>query len=296
MATDPGSFWNEPRYKMAVSGGGVVLFVLLLFTTFTHELTVPRKPSRPKVSVASAERFSESVDRTPAIWRNYLERDAQKYGVDAPDPDSMKEPFRYRADDKGWLLVPGKDGNSVEVAGLRLTVSKRDMRGSNKKLMVLSIENTTDVALAYKIDTRPSRGTQACQQKEDLTHNAMAVAAGDAELRSECIFRRGWKLKIKKVETVELPPVSYHYVSRLAASQVGYERRVVRGHKPPRGATCQLVLPAILAKGIESGEIPWRDVVDFYARHRCETYTFPDSYKAIQRAGEVELPAAGARR
>jgi hypothetical protein len=162
--------------------------------------------------------------------------------------------------------------------------------------MVLSIENTTDTALAYKIDTRPSRGTQACQQKEDLIHNAMAVAAGDAELRSECIYRSGWKLKIRKVETVELPPVSYHYVSRLPAPQIGIERRATRGHRPPRGKSCQLVLPATVAKGIESGETPWLDVVDFYARHRCETYTFPGSYKAIQQAGEVELPAAGARR
>ena len=67
--------------------------------------------------------------------------------------------------------------------------------------------------------------------------------------------------------------------------------RVARGHKPPRGENCQLVLPASVVRGIADGEIPWRDLVDFYARHRCETYTVPASYRAIQRAGEIALPA-----
>jgi len=273
-----------------------VLFVLMLLLTFRYELALPNKPTRPKVTVVSAEKFSAGVDRNPEVWANYLKRDAQTYGVGAPDPEQLQSPFEYRIDDKGYLLEPGTDDNSVEAAGLRLTVSTRDMRGSNKKLMVLSIENTTDHAMAYKIDTRPSRGTQACQQKEDLVHNAMAVAAGDAEMRSECIYRKGWKLKINKIETLAVPDLSYHYVSRLAPPQIGYESRVAAGHKPPRGQGCQLILPATTAQAIETGEIAWHDIVDFYARHRCETYTFPASYRAIRRAGEIQLPAAGARR
>ena len=35
----------------------------------------------------------------------------------------------------------------------------------------------------------------------------------------------------------------------------------------------------------------WRDLVDFYARHRCETYTFPEGYRAFERDGARPLPA-----
>jgi hypothetical protein len=47
--------------------------------------------------------------------------------------------------------------------------------------------------------------------------------------------------------------------------------------------------------GLEQGQIGWRDLVDFYARHRCPTYRFPSSYRAFRSDGERQVPdiAAG---
>ncbi len=47
--------------------------------------------------------------------------------------------------------------------------------------------------------------------------------------------------------------------------------------------------------GIERHEISWRDLVDFYARHRCQTYQFPTSYRALTSDGERPIPAVDAR-
>ena len=46
--------------------------------------------------------------------------------------------------------------------------------------------------------------------------------------------------------------------------------------------------------GLERGEIGWRDLVDFYARHRCQTYQFPISYRAFSAEGAMRLPVADA--
>lgn len=296
MATESSDgFWTEPRFKMAAMGVGTLLFALLLMFSFGYELSLPRKPKKPKA--ISAERFSQRFDRNPAAWAGYLEMDARTYGVPKPEPSELMGVFKYRLDSDAHFLSLAKGGKkSLEVAGLRLELSKQDIRGRTKKQMVLSIENTTNRPLAYRVITRPSKGTQACSQKKKLRHNAIAVLPGGVERRSECIYRKGWKLKIKRVETLELPLLSYHYVSRLFPAQVGYESRVVAGHRPPRGEECRLILPASTSRGIESGSVAWRDIIDFYARHRCETYTFPINYTHFTKPGEVELPVAGGRR
>jgi hypothetical protein len=56
------------------------------------------------------------------------------------------------------------------------------------------------------------------------------------------------------------------------------------------------VLGQAVRNGIESGEIGWRDLVDFYARHRCQTYTFPLEYRAFNVDGQRTLPALAADR
>ena len=36
----------------------------------------------------------------------------------------------------------------------------------------------------------------------------------------------------------------------------------------------------------------WRDIVDFYGRHRCETYRFPTGYRAFTRKGQWAVPVS----
>ena len=43
-------------------------------------------------------------------------------------------------------------------------------------------------------------------------------------------------------------------------------------------------------KALENGELQWRDLVDFYARHPCKIYEFPGGYKAWTESHRQPLP------
>jgi hypothetical protein len=53
-------------------------------------------------------------------------------------------------------------------------------------------------------------------------------------------------------------------------------------------------MPQVVRSGLENGRIGWRDLVDFYARHRCQTYEFPIAYRALKSDGERPIPAVDA--
>jgi hypothetical protein len=50
------------------------------------------------------------------------------------------------------------------------------------------------------------------------------------------------------------------------------------------------MLSQAVREQLDRAEIGWRDLVDFYARHRCETYQFPVTYRAFKADGEQKLP------
>jgi hypothetical protein len=127
-----------------------------------------------------------------------------------------------------------------------------------------------------------------------LAHDAIVVGRGKQVQRTECIYRSGMSLAIERVESVALPPLSSAYVSRLPPAAFGADARMARGHRPdlPAGmAVCSTVASQSVRSDIENGTIAWRDLVDFYARHSCETYQFPEGYKAFEKNGARTLPA-----
>ena len=294
-APDSG-FWTETRFRAAVVAGGLLLVLLMIEVRFGYDLTLPERPPRPRVTVAEAHAITAAVDRDPAAYAEYLRRDAATYGVAPVSPAAMGKVLPYFTDDTDYVLRPGSDDASVQIGALRLTAVVQEQNGPGKSLLLLQIENMGKRPLAYRVDTRPSKGTQVCHQKLDLPHNALAVAAGDMEVRSECIYRSGWALEIHHVETIALSDLSFHYVSRLAPAAVGLEARTGAGHRPPAGAICNVILSADVIRSIEQGETSWRDMIDFYARHRCETYTFPVGYRAFVEDDQEPLPVKGAKR
>jgi hypothetical protein len=295
--TDRRGFLSDELFRLLVGVAGAALAIALFFVGFQGKLSPPPKPPQPVVKAASAAAYMARVDRTPAAYKEFLARDAEEAGVPVPSVDELSTYFEHRLDTTERTLEPGDDKDAeLETAGLRLRLATRDIAGRTKQMMVLQVENLTDRALAYRVDTAPSRGTVPCAEKEELSHNAIALEPHGMEMRSECIYRKGWTLKVTRVETIELPPLSYHYVSRLFPAHIGLERRVVEGHRVPGHRPCTLVLSAQVSRALAEGTTAWRDLIDFYARHRCETYSFPDSYKAVEPGARLELPAAGARR
>ena len=96
---------------------------------------------------------------------------------------------------------------------------------------------------------------------------------------------------ISKVETIEVPPLSAWYLSQVPPSVMGIDDRLSRGHRGVTGGgTCSPVVPQVVRTSLERGEIGWRDLADFYARHRCQSYVFPASYRALKKDGELTIP------
>lgn len=201
----------------------------------------------------------------------------------------MSDVFEHSADRTRRDLEPGR---SIETIGLRLSLSVQDV--GRRQQMLLRIDNLTDQHFAYRVVTRPSRGEAGCGRKETLYYNANAIRPGETLTRSECTYGRGWVLEIQAVETVTLPELGFHYVSAVPPRQFGIDTRLADGHTAPgRQPLCNLVLPGTIVRARDDGEISWRDMIDFYARHSCERYQFPRDYKAFGRAAAQPLPAQG---
>jgi hypothetical protein len=98
---------------------------------------------------------------------------------------------------------------------------------------------------------------------------------------------------VTKVETIELPPLSAWYVAQVPPQVVGVEDRIARGHRGVDAKEkCSSVVSQVVRTGLDRGDIGWRDLVDFYARHRCQTYQFPSNYRAFKSDGERAVPAS----
>jgi hypothetical protein len=123
----------------------------------------------------------------------------------------------------------------------------------------------------------------------------MTIRKNASETRIECTWREGIALTIARVQTIEVSPLSAWYLDHVPPSAVGIEPRIARGHQPPRTSErCGFALSQAVRSGLERGQIGWRDLVDFYARHRCQTYQFPMSYRAFSSDGERSVPAVSA--
>jgi len=284
------------KFQPALIGGAVVFGLVLVIFGFGESMTLPKKPPRPKVTVQAAADYSQKLSRNQGAYEAFLQKDAMTYGARPTSLEEMSGVFPHRVDASEHRLTIGRKGNpTVETAGLRLTLGVRERR-RGKETMILQIENLLDRPVAYRVETRPSRSRSSCARKEELLHNAIALAVDDVEVRSECAYRKGTKLTVTRVETVELPELGYYYLSRVYPVNLGLSRRTTRSHKPPVGQRCNLLLPAGVQRGIETGAVSWRDLVDFYARHRCDSYTFSSGYRAFTRQGERPLPAVNPAR
>jgi hypothetical protein len=195
----------------------------------------------------------------------------------------MARKLAYHGDDARHVLELGKP--SIEVAGLRLRIER------SGDAVLLHIQNLLKSDAAYEVTTSPSIGAGLCTSVRPLPFNAMVIAKGASETRTECVFREGISIVVTKVETVEVPPLSAYYLSELPPTLVGVEERIARGHhgvetKEP----CAALVSQVVRSGMDRGDIGWRDLVDFYSRHRCQTYQFPVLYRAFRSDGEHSVP------
>jgi hypothetical protein len=283
---------DDTQYRIAIAIGVGLLVLAVSYLRFCYHLGLPPKPRRPELRDVRVEEVLDTVGKSPLTYTGFLESDSAGIGVRAVSTDEIARVLPYQIDTHHHTLTPDSgSGSTIETLGLRLTLSVQ--RSGGDATMLLTIENTTSSDLAYDVATEPNHGTAICHQKKAVAHNAMVVAAHGAETRSECIYKHGFALTVTKVQTIALPPLSSYYVSSLPPAAAGLEPRLAKGARallPVGRQPCNVTLAQSVRAALDRGTTTWRDIIDYYARHRCETYRFPEGYKAFDRDGEHPLP------
>jgi len=249
----------------------------------------PAKPKIPEPATATA-----ALKYSATLYRAALEQDARIFAIPVTPYDEMARTFPYF--DESVADRKLKVGRSIETAHLRLTLMVRKETGSmggqlyRADHLVLRIENRTDHYLAYRVETHVADEGR-CDTKGDAPHNAIALEPRQTIYRTECLYRSSERVDVRRVEVMELPRLAAYYVSRLPPSLILYSRRTSAGHLPFKSGVCpQTFSWRDIRDGADRGELGWRDVIDFYARHNCEEYSFFRSYRQRTNAA-APLPA-----
>jgi hypothetical protein len=283
------------RFRLGVWLGAIAVLVVGVVARFDYDLTLPSKPPPPAPPDKDALRRMDYEN--PAIYKAYLEQDSSTYGVARTTPDDLDGPFPYEKSEAPRDLAPG--GPAIDTGMLRITARVEKLEVHSRKgqsaaeHLVLRIENKRPRPVAYRVDTTFGAGSdESCSGKGSLPHNALAIPANGSVERSECLYRSKMVVTVHEVEAMELPPLSFFYVSRIFPPHIGASTRTSANHQAPSGAVCATVPQQTIVIGMEKGTVSWRDVIDFYARHRCETYDFPLGYRAITQRGQYKLPVS----
>lgn len=243
----------------------------------------PPGPPRPSLPVASSPAANE-LRFSPALYRATIEQDAKAFGVPAPTPGELAAVFPYvhERPSKPRLRV----GSTLRTSHLRLSLVLRREEGAvegqqsfRADHLVLEIENRTSRHLAYRVNTRVVDAGR-CEAKGTIAHNAIALRPRETVARTECLFQKAASVDVVDIEVMEIPALSYIYVSRLNPALVLYDARAAAGHLVPKGEPCPQTLSwRDVKEGAARGEVEWRDIIDFYARHGCADYAFFRGYR-----------------
>ncbi len=262
----------------------VVGLVALKLHTSTPPAARPPEPVRPPT-------ITETLRTSANFYKANLDEAARRFGLPPVGVDEIGQPLHDFVElDAPRTLAPGQ---SFETAHLTLRAeavpewSGSGGRGFRSEHLVLAITNRTERPLAYRVDTAVD-DPQACRNKGVIAQNAIAIGPREEVRRTECVYRRGGHLTLTHVEAIELLPLEYRYVSRLVPDQVGLDPRTSAGHTVDKGKPCQF----IPWREIQAGGAGWADVIDFYARHDCDEYTFFRSYRFRSEPGPLPAVAA----
>jgi hypothetical protein len=266
---------------VAVSAAGLVVILLGTMILYAGEPPPgpepPRAPPPPEVTMNSVLKYSQPV------YRALVETDAHSFKVPVPSLIAFGQPNPYIEELHSRRKLKAKA--PIETAHLRLSVSvarkTAHLEGQSYAVdhLVLKIENRSARYLAYRVQTSVT-DKHKCAAKGDLPHNALVIEPHQTLERTECLYRVEETLDVTHVEVIELPPLSAYYVSRLPPNPILYDARTAGGHVPLAGTMCpQTFSWREIQEGIDRGVIGWKDVIDFYARHNCDEYSFFKDYR-----------------
>lgn len=265
----------------------LALAALLFSLRFCVDHTIAPKPPRPVVEIQDVRDMIDRNNALPQTWLTFLDKDADAAGLKAPLAADLRRAFPYQLDETKRNLTVG---GSFQAAGLTISLAIRPV--NNEPTAVLEVANDGRLAKAFRILASSNYSSNECSRSSSLFESRTAVPGGGKVARNECTARRDLALDIISVESMEVPELSALYISRVPAGVFGLDHRLARDHRALfGGAMCMVALSSAVRGAFENGKITWRDLVDFYARHRCDSYQFPLDYRAFTGEGEMELPA-----
>ena len=274
---------NNTALFAALGGAALLLVGAIVGMKFLSHPPPPPPPPQQPAAVLPIN--------TPVLYRGMLDEDAKKYGVSPTTPEEIGKPLSDRVElDAPRTLKPG---GQLDTERLHLAASvvkewakTEGGQGFRYDHFILSITNKSSDAIAYRVDTS-LLSPEKCRSQGAISHNGVALLAGEKSERTECLYHPGMTVTVKRIETITLPPIGYYYVSRLLPSQLGLEARTSAGHQPPKDVTLCKYVPW---RDIAAAGATWADAIDFYARHNCDEYTFYRGYR--MRTAPGPLPAA----
>lgn len=276
---------RDTQFRIGVGVVGIALAIGIAAIRFCGSVSLPPKPPPPAVPRGTSSELLTRSSASPVVYRDFVARDAAAAGTRAPTLEELSRKLPYRVDDQRRVLEVGKP--AIEIAGVRLRARRLE------NALALEIANATGSDIAYMVASAPIPAA-GCNAAPALAFNAMTIRKGASDTRVECVWHSGIALAITRVETLEVLPLSAWYLDHVPPSAVGIEPRIARGHVAPEGERCAFALPQAVRSGLERGEIGWRDLIDFYARHRCQTYQFSLLYRAFTKDGERSVPVVPA--
>lgn len=249
--------------------------------------TLPPKPPMPTVHASDVRDLIDRNNARPQTWLTFLDKDAAAAGLKAPVAAEMRRAFVYQGDTTRRNL---KVGSSITTAGLTISLGIRNVNGGSTA--VLDVINEGASAKAFRIVTTSNYSSAECGNSSSIFESRTVVLGKSKVSRNECTAHSDLALDISRVESMEIPDLAAYYISRVPAGVFGLEHRIAREHRALfAGTMCMVALGSAVRTGFENGKIAWRDLADFYARHRCDSYQFPADYRAYEGDGELELPA-----
>ena len=277
---------------------GALVVVALVGMRFFKE---PPPPVVAQVATPVAQTVNTALKYTIGYYKATVEDDSKRYKIPAPAVEAIAAPLAYSAElSAPHTMKVDKDQLDTPHLHLATAITKEwSTTGAAQRLRVehvmLSITNKSTKPIAYRVETKLPDAAR-CKNKAALAQNAVALKPGETIERSECMWGKGMSLEVQKIEVLELTDLGYFYASRLTPSQVLLDERSTAGHTPPEKLKPCAFVPwrEIRAAAAIKDGVDWADVLDFYARHNCDEYSFATTYRRWTAPGDLPVKPSAA--
>jgi len=269
---------------------GAVVVVALVGSRFLKSDPPPPPPPPPP----SAEKTVTGILRfTEGFYKAQLDDDTKRFGLPPVTVAELAKPLPYAVE----LAKPKRlkaDHDKLETDSLRLQTHVRkewamtaNGQGFKYEHMILEITNKLDRPVAYLVETSVPK-PEKCKSKGAMPHNAVVLGPLESLQRTECLWNPGMELTIKRIETLALTDLGYQYVSRLVPQQILLDDRTSAGHTPAKGQKpCAFIPWRDIQADATAKTGGWDDVIDFYARHNCDEYSYWRGYQRWTAPGAL---------